>query len=55
MASSLVVVSFPATTIRNRNAMTSSSSSRSPSISASSRAEVRSPVGARRRSATMSW
>ena len=53
--SSLVVVSLPATTIRNRNAMTSSSDSRSPSISASISALVRSSLGWRRRWATISW
>ena len=46
LPSSLVVVSLPATTMRNRKPMISSSVSRSPSISASSRADVRSSVGA---------
>ena len=47
LPSSLVVVSLPATTMRKRKAMISSSVSRSPSISATSRAEVRSSVGCR--------
>ena len=52
LPSSLVVVSLPATTMRNRNANISSSVRRSPSISTSSSAEVRSSVGCRRRSAS---
>jgi hypothetical protein len=54
LPSSFVVVSLPATTIRNRKPMISSSVSRSPSISASSSAEVRSSVRRRRRSASIS-
>ena len=53
-ASSLVVVSLPATTMRNRNPMISSSVRRSPSTSAASSAEVRSSVGSARRWASMS-
>ncbi len=54
LPSSFVVVSLPATTIRNMNPMISSSDSRSPSISASSSAEVRSSVSFARRSAIIS-
>ncbi len=54
LPSSLVVVSLPATTIRNRKPMISSSVRRSPSISASSSAEVRSSVRRSRRWASMS-
>ena len=51
---SLVVVSLPATTIRNRKPMISSSVSRSPSTSVARSAEVRSSVGVARRWASMS-
>lgn len=44
-ASSLVVVSLPATTIRNRKLVISSSVRRSPSISAAHSAETRSSPG----------
>ena len=54
LPSSLVVVSLPATTIKNKKPIISSSVSPTPSICAASSSEVRSSCGAARRRSTMS-